>query len=52
MRLQERWLAFCKKHIDNWMLKFQRDDSVSLKDWQELQEEYKALYGKDYERTN
>ena len=50
--LQEKWLAFCKKYIDKWMLEFQRAPDVSLKDWQECQEAYKTLYGKQYERTN
>lgn len=52
MKLSEKFLAFCKSHIDKWMLSFQRDGSVDLAAWKELQTEYKKLYGKDYERKN
>lgn len=52
MKLHERWLAFCKKYLDTWMLEFQRAPDISLDEWKELQEAYKTLYGKDYERKN
>jgi len=52
MKLHERWLAFCKQHIDKWMLAIQREPSVSYDDWKDMQQEYKKLYGKDYERTH
>ena len=50
MKLHERWLALCKKHIDKWMLIIQREPGVSYADWKDMQREYKNLYGKDYER--
>jgi hypothetical protein len=50
MTLHERWLAFCKKYLDKWMLAFQRSPDVSYSDWKELQVEYKKVYNKDYER--
>lgn len=52
MNLSSKFLAFCKPHLDRWMLTFQRDNGIGLEDWKQLQSDYKKVYGKDYERKN
>jgi len=52
INLLKKFLAFLKHRIDKKMLECQRDDSINLTAWKELQAEYKELFGKDYERTN
>lgn len=52
MKLSEKWLSFCKYHIDKIMLRWQKDSGVSYSEWNELQSEYKKTFGKNYERKN
>ena len=52
MKLQAKFLAFCKPHLDRWMLAFQRDAGVGLDEWKELQADYKSIYGKEFERAS
>jgi hypothetical protein len=52
MNLSQKFLAWCKPYLDKMMRDAQFDPSVDLEYWNELQAEYKNLYGKNYERTN
>lgn len=52
MSLSQKWIAFCKKKLDAWMLKFQRDSEVTLEEWNELQSSYKNLFGEKFTRKH
>ena len=52
MSLSEKWLSFCKRHIDKFMARWQKDSEISYSEWNELQSQYKKTFGKNYDRNH